>query len=255
MNEVLKVIKNRVSLRAYDDRQLTNEHIDEIINAAMLAPTAGNQMLYSIIIVQDNEKKKLLAKSCDNQAFIEKAPTIMLFFADQQKWFDYYMSNNVVEFQHKNNKDFILPTEADMLLAIEDAMIASQNAVIAAESLNIGSCYIGDIIENYEYIKDLLKLPDWVVPISMLTFGYYKENYNRTFKKRFDKKYVVFNEEYKKLTKEELKEMFIEKEKMFKENNPYGAKNFAQMFYSRKTGSEFSKEMARSTRELLKNFT
>ncbi len=51
------------------------------------------------------------------------------------------------------------------MLSIEDTMIAAQNAVLMAESLGIGSCYIGDILENYEFHKELFDLPDYVVPI------------------------------------------------------------------------------------------
>ena len=58
------------------------------------------------------------------------------------------------------------------MLACCDALIAAQTAVIAAESLGIGSCYIGDIMENYEAHRDLFGLPQYVFPICLLCFGY-----------------------------------------------------------------------------------
>ena len=64
------------------------------------------------------------------------------------------------------------PQEGDLFLACSDALIAAQTAVVAAESLGIGSCYIGDIMENYEAHRDLFGLPQYVFPICLLCFGY-----------------------------------------------------------------------------------
>ena len=146
------------------------------------------------------------------------------------------------------------PNESDLLLSIEDTMIAAQNAVLMAESLGIGSCYIGDILENYEYHKELFQLPDHAVPISLLCLGYYKEGHKRVYRKRFDKKYVAFEETYKRLSDEELDHMFAEKASGFVKGPAITADNFAQAFYKRKTGAAFSKEMARSVRAMLKAY-
>lgn len=254
MNPVIDVINKRVSLRKYADREITEEHLELIIDSAIKAPTAGNQCLYSIIMIKDNETKEILSKSCDNQPFIAKAPLVLIFAADQQKWFDYYIHRGVKEFARRENIAFEAPQESDLILACEDALIAAQNAVIAAESLGIGSCYIGDIMENYEFHKELLNLEDWVFPVCMLCFGYYEDDHKRVYRKRFDKKFIVFEEKYRKLSEEELDEMFEEKEKGFVENNKYNGENFAQMFYARKTGAEFCKEMARSMRVALKKW-
>ena len=161
-NSVLDVINNRTSLRVYDNREISQEILDKILHAAMRAPTAGNQMLYSILVVRDEQTRKLLSQSCDHQAFIATAPVILIFLADHQRWFDYYQLNGVAEYCNREGLQFEAPQESDLLLAIEDAMAAAQNAVIAAESLGIGSCYIGDIVENYEFHKELFDLPDSV---------------------------------------------------------------------------------------------
>ncbi len=257
-NEVLEVLHRRVSLRTYDSRPVTEEELDTILEAAMQAPTAGNQMLYSVIVIRDPQKKELLSKSCDNQPFIAKAPVLLLFAADQHKWFEYYQKNGVREYceAHKEQGfSFEAPQESDLLLACEDALIAAQNAVIAGESLGIGSCYIGDIVENYEYHQKLFRLPKYVFPIALLCMGHYREDHKRVHPKRFDKKFVVFDEEYRRLTDEEYREMFASQESLYRENNPYGADNYAQMFYARKTGAAFSKEMARSVRVALKEWS
>ena len=193
-NSVLDVINNRTSLRVYDNREISQEILDKILHAAMRAPTAGNQMLYSILVVRDEQTRKLLSQSCDHQAFIATAPVILIFLADHQRWFDYYQLNGVAEYCDREGLRFEAPQESDLLLAIEDAMAAAQNAVIAAESLGIGSCYIGDIVENYEFHKELFDLPDWAFPIGMLCLGYYRENHLKKPRERFDKQYIVFEE-------------------------------------------------------------
>ncbi|MNN06727.1 FMN reductase [NAD(P)H] [compost metagenome] len=252
MNDVINVISNRMSLRKYEEKKISKEHLDIIIESAMRAPTAGNMMMYSVIIVEDEEKKKKISKTCDDQPFIAKAPTVLLFLADMQRWYDYFDYSNVKDYCERNNKKYAGPGEGDFVLAIEDTMIAAQNAVIAAESLGIGSCYIGDIIENYEIHKEMFNLPKWVVPVGMLCMGYYPGNYNRIIQPRFDRKYIVFNEEYNRLKDEDFADMF--KDKKVAKENIYKAENFGQYMYGRKIGSDFSKEMTRSIKVMLENW-
>ena len=99
-------------------------------------------------------------------------------------------------------------------------------------------------------------LPDALAafPIGMLCLGYYRENHLRKPRKRFDRQYIVFDEKYKHLTDEEYRAMYAEQAATFQPDNPYGADNFAQAFYARKTGAVFSKEMARSTRVAMKQW-
>lgn len=254
--DVTETIKNRVSLRQYDDREIAGEDLDKILEAVSLAPTAGNQQLYSVIVIKNEETKKKLAESCDHQPFIAKAPLLLLFVADQQKWFDYYRMNGCREFaEREEGLSWEEPNESDLILSVEDAMIAAQNAVIMAESLGIGSCYIGDILENYEYHRELFHLPRHAVPISLLCLGYYRDGHRRVHRERFDRKFVVFEETYRRLSEEELEEMFAEKAKGFVKGPAITAGNFAQAFYKRKTGAAFSKEMARSVRVMLGEYT
>lgn len=251
MNSIIDIIKKRSSLRKYKNVDISKEDLDIILECAMRAPTAGNMMTYSILVIKDEEKKKKLAGSCDNQGFIEKAPVLLVFLADFKKWYSYYEHNNVKDFVKEAGGKFLMPSEGNLFLAIEDAMIAAQNAVIACESLGIGSCYIGDIMENIEYHRDLFNLPEYVFPVTMLTLGYYPDNYKNSIKDRFHKDFVVFEEEYKNLNKKEIKEMFKEKDKLFNEKNKYNAKNYAQSQYAFKINSEFMNEMTRSVKEIL----
>ena len=246
LNEVIKIINNRCSVRAYKPTPLPQEEIDIIIHSAMRAPTAGNMMHYSILEVREQEKKEKLVKTCDNQPFIAKAPLVLIFLADLQRWYDYYDASNVPERCASINQKYRTPDESDLMLACCDALIAAQNTVIAAESLGIGSCYIGDIMENIETHREMFNLPKWVFPVTMLCYGYPKQDPSkRIHTSRFPMKFIHFTDIYKRFNKEEFSEMFQNYEKFLLVEN---AENLGQDYYLRKTGSEFSQEMSRSVK-------
>ncbi|MCL4515900.1 MAG: nitroreductase family protein [Firmicutes bacterium] len=250
VTSTIDLIRRRVSLRNYAPRPITPEHLDLILESAMRAPTAGNMMLYSIIVVEDPAKKQALSVTCDHQPFIAKAPLVLVFLADMQRWYDYYQLSGVKEFRREQGEDFTSPDEGSFLLACCDALIAAQNAVIAAESLGIGSCYIGDIMENIETHRELLQLPDWTFPVAMACFGYYPGERPQP-RPRFDRRFIVFTDAYRRLSEGEFAEMFAGSEAKFNPGNRFGARNIGQETYARKTGAEFAREMARSVRKAL----
>lgn len=245
MNDVIKQIKNRKSVRVYENKPISAEIKNEILNSAFEAPTAGCMMLYSILDITDETLKEKLAVTCDNQPFIAKAPLVLIFLADYQRWYDTF------SFEDCNPRK---PGEGDILLACADAIIAAQNTVVAAESLGIGSCYIGDIIENCEIVRDLLELPDYVLPAAMVVYGYPTESQkNRKKPVRFEKQYIVFENKYNRLTKEEQEEMHNKRN----EKKGLTDRNISEdikALCNRKYMSNFSLEMNRSAAEYLKKF-
>ncbi|MFX1468628.1 MAG: nitroreductase family protein [Promethearchaeota archaeon] len=251
-NEVIRVINNRCSVRNYDSKPLSQKEIDIIIHAAMRAPTAGNMMFYSIIEIKNQEKKDKLVITCDNQPHIAKAPLVLLFLADMQRWYDYYEISGIKKLCIKKNLVYRTPDESDLLLACCDALIAAQNAVLAAESMGIGSCYIGDIMENIEIHREMFNLPRWVFPIILVCFGYPKQDPSkRILKPRFPKNFIHLIDTYKRFNKEDFSEMFkdFEKETLVK-----NAENLGQDYYLRKTGSAFSTEMSRSVKVAIQDW-
>lgn len=257
MNQTIESQLSRKSVRAYEDRAIPEDIRELIIKSAMRAPTAGNQMLYSIIEIADQQSKEVLAKTCDDQPFIAKAPFVLLFLADYQRWYDYFMSAGVPELCKAKGEEMRKPEEGDLFLACCDALIAAHAAVVAAESMGIGTCYIGDIMENYEKHKELLDLPQYVFPIAMVCFGYPTEQQReRQQPERYKKEYIVFKDKYKRLTNEEFEDMFKStNERLFGVTGSInGAMNYGQHMYMKKFSSAFSKEMSRSVREILKNW-
>ncbi|MFZ5969925.1 MAG: nitroreductase family protein [Bacillota bacterium] len=245
MNDVLKQIKSRKSMRVFENKPIAEDIKKEIVNAAFEAPTAGAMMLYSILDITDEVLKEELAVTCDNQPFIAKAPLVLIFLADYKRWYDAFC------YEDCNPRK---PGEGDILLACADAIIAAQNTVVAAESLGIGSCYIGDILENCETVRELLELPDYVLPAAMLVYGYPTETQkNRRKPVRFEEQYIVFENKYHRLTKEE----HVEMNRTRNQKTGLADKNVGEdirAICNRKYMSDFSLEMNRSAAEYLKKF-
>jgi nitroreductase len=264
MNPVIQVLLSRRSVRAYEPREIGEDAREEILGATLRAPTAGNMMLYSIIEVADPGAKATLARTCDNQPFIAKAPLVLLFVADYQRWYDYFILSGVEQLCAQRGEPMRRPEEGDLMIACCDALIAAHTAVIAAEALGIGSCYIGDIMENYEIHRDLFELPAYAMPVCLVCFGYpTKQQEERPQTPRFDQKFIVFLNRYRRLGKSELAEMFRDREARFAAGQDHsvhgtaagpaaGAVNVAQLAYTRKFNADFSKEMSRSVRTMLK---
>jgi len=240
MNEIIKALYKRKSVRVFTEQEISKAEKESILNAAIQAPSAGCQLLYTILDITDQQKKEKLAELCDHQPFIAKAKLVLVFCADCEKWLSFYREAGLTPRK---------PGAGDLLLAVEDALIAAQNAVTAAESLGIGSCYIGDVMERAEEMKVLLNLPPYVYPACMLVFGYPTEHQKvRTKPARFAISDMVCENAYQGKSGREIRSMFAQKT---------DGKEFDQWmeaFWKRKYESDFSREMSRSMEVYLKEF-
>ena len=238
-NQTINELMQRKSVRVYEDRPVSEQDKRTILECATQAPSAGNMQMYSIIDVTDADLKQKLAKSCDNQSFIADAPMVLVFVADYQKWYDAFSIFG------KPRKVGI----GDITLAITDTTIAAQNAVVAAWALGVGSCYIGDIMENIEEQREILNLPRYVFPAAMIVFGYPTEQQKEREKpKRVDTRFIVQENGYHIHSGEELREMLAGKAQ---------AKSYEEWmtaFCKRKYQSDFSREMTRSVSRYLAEF-
>ena len=239
MNDMIKCLTERKSIRSYTNQEISPDCKELILRAAMEAPTAGNQQLYTILDITSQGLKDRLAVTCDNQPFIAKGKMVLIFCADFQKW---YQAFTLAGCSPRK------PGPGDFLLAVEDAAIAAQNAVTAAESLGIGSCYIGDIMENYEVHKELLGLPEFVFPALMLVFGYpTAQQKEREKPKRAPLDFIVHENIYPHFSQEEIRQNIADiKGEDFD--------SWMERFCKRKYQADFSPEMSRSVAAALKNF-
>ena len=233
MNETIRLLNARKSVRVFEDREIPAEIREAILNAAMRAPTAGNMMLYSILDITDQAVKDKLAVTCDDQPFIASAKMVLIFCADYHRWYRKFKLAGC------DAGDVPPPQLSDLILATNDAVIAAHAACTAAESFGVGSCYIGDIIENFETHRALLGLPPQTAPVCMLVFGYpTAQQRERPQTTRFPKRCVVFENRYRELTEEELLGMM--------------PNDRTKALYNRKYVSAFAK--VRSTKEIFKNW-
>ena len=239
-NEVVKNLFERKSVRIFEDRPISPEDRLTILQAACQAPTAGNQQLYTILEITEPALKKRLSVTCDNQPFIADAPLVLLFCADCQKWYDAYRYAGCTP-RH--------PSAGDLMLAVEDSSLAAQNAVTAAWSLGIGSCYIGDIMEHCELHRELFQLPPYVFPAVMLVLGYpTARQRERTKPARCPLDSIVMENTYRKMDRDALYQMFSHK------SGQQSYEDWMTAFCNRKYNSDFSREKGRSVREYLKEF-
>ncbi|MBO5051834.1 MAG: nitroreductase family protein [Clostridia bacterium] len=240
MNETIRGLCERKSVRVFTAREITAEEKATILRAATEAPTAGNQQLYTILDITDPSIKTRLVETCDHQPFIADAKLVLIFCADCRKWYDAFLSAGC---QPR------LPGVGDLLLAVSDANIAAQNAVTAAWSLGIGSCYIGDIMENCEQQRALLSLPEYVFPAAMLVFGFpTAQQEARPKPQRADVRHIVHENAYRLMGGEELETMLAPRAG----NRTY--EEYISAFCARKYNSDFSREMTRSVGEYLKQY-
>ena len=243
MNETIKQLWSRKSVRAYADREITQEEKNAILDAAIQAPTAGNMTLYTILDITDQKIKDRLAVTCDNQPFIAKAKLVLIFCADYRRWYDIFC---------KYEDEVRKPAEGDLFLAQADTLIAAQNAVVAAESLGIGSCYIGDITENFEIHRELLNLPKYVVPTAMLCFGYPTEQQmERPKPPRFSRESIVHENGYDMEKAGTMGTMLTERNEFADEA---ALEDWVHRFCKRKWNCEFSEEMSRSCAAIIRSW-
>ncbi len=234
------------STRVFLDKPIEDETKLKILQTATSAPTAGNMMMYAMIDVTDQHIKEELSESCDHQPFIKSAPMVVVFCADN------YRFNTGAKHFYKH--DLRNPLAGDFMLAVSDTLILAHHAVLAAHSLGVGSCYIGDILENFEHHQELLHLPEHVIPIAMVVFGYAtQQQMDRDKPKRFDVSFVLHQNMYQE---KPISEHVLAIENRNKQMNlqHIKASDYYKDYASRKYESDFMAEMNRSVVEIIKRY-
>jgi len=168
MNEVIKNILNRRSVRVYSDEQIKQEDLELILQAGLFSPSGCNMQPWHFTVVQNKEimnilnvetKKELL--KCDNEHFRN--------FAKNEKSDIFYNAPAII----------VISGEKSALVPQTDCAAATENMILAAESLNIGTCWIGLVTYLFkckrgaEYFK-LLEIPETHEPYYAITLGYKK---------------------------------------------------------------------------------
>jgi len=219
---MLDVLNNRTTIRKYSNKDVSQELLNEVLEAGCRASTTGNMQVYSIVVTRNNDMKEKLAPSHFNQPMVKNAPVTLTFCADFNRFNKWCKLNNA-EPGYDNFLSFVT--------ASIDALLVAQTVCVAAEAKGLGICYLGTTTYLAKNIIDTLKLPNGVVPITTVTLGWPDEKPVQI--DRLPLEAVVHNETYKDYSDADIKNLYAEKEarednKAFvKENNK---ESLAQVF-------------------------
>jgi FMN reductase (NADPH) len=159
----IELIHKHGSVRRYKPEPVSKEIIEAIVSAGQRAATSSNLQMYSVVATIDLAKRQQMQEYCNNQRHISQAPVFLTWCADLSRLDRICKSKGYVQ-----ESGYV----ENFLLAAIDAVIAAQNAGLAAESLGLGFCYIGAIRNNPRKVIKLLKLPHLTYPIVGMTLGW-----------------------------------------------------------------------------------
>jgi nitroreductase len=150
--DVFEAIKGRRSIRAFESRDVPDELVEKLIDAARWAPSAGNMQPWEFVIVRKPEIKRMLAEAALSQSFIEEAPVVIVVCANENRSSQGY------------------GVRGKTLYCIQDTAAAIQNIHLAAYSLGLGTCWVGAFKE--EKAREILKTPQGIRPVAIIPVGY-----------------------------------------------------------------------------------
>jgi FMN reductase (NADPH) len=162
INDVLRVIAEHRTIRKYKPEKIPDEDMETILFAGFKAPSSANLQTYSVIKVDDADKRAKLAELAGDQSQIIEASDFLVFLADLRRHRIIGTSKGI---------DMGEPNLSMFYVSVVDAVIAAQNIVMAAESLGYGTCYIGALQNDPIRVIELLELPRYVYPLFGLCIG------------------------------------------------------------------------------------
>lgn len=233
---MLDFLKQRRTIRQYTDKAIPADLMTELLEAATQSSNTGNMQAYSVVVTTNDEIKAQLAPAHFNQPMVTKAPAVLTFCADFNRFSKWCEQRNAVP-GYDNFQSF-------MATAI-DTMIFAQTFAVAAESAGLGICYLGTTTYNAGEIIEALNLPKLVVPITTVTVGYPEKMPELT--DRLPLEAVVHYEKYNDFSNKKIDTLYAEKENsdfyknFVAENNKETlAQVFTDIRYSKKNNEFFS---------------
>lgn len=154
--DVSEAIQGRRSIRNYKKQQLPENTVEKLVDAARMAPSAGNVQPYEFVIAQEEKTKQQLSQAAYNQRDLQEAPLVIVVCADEKLASQSYGDRGKT------------------LYCIQDTAAAIQNILLTAYSLGLGSCWIGAFKE--EQVKKVINAPAGIRPVAMIPIGYPNES-------------------------------------------------------------------------------
>jgi nitroreductase len=150
--DLFDVIARRRSVRQFmPDRAVGDDQLKRILEAATMAPSAGNAQCWKFIVVHNKKLKKTLATEAGHQLFIDQAPLILVVCADLEKAGEKYGARGRSTY------------------ALQETAAAIENMLLAAEALGLGACWIGSFDETKA--AEILDLPKHLRPVAIVPVG------------------------------------------------------------------------------------
>jgi nitroreductase len=187
-NPILATLLAHRSVRAYRSTPLPEGALEQIIAAAQSAPTWANLQAWSVVVIEDPARKAKLAQWFGGQKHVEQSPVFLVWIADLARLDALATERNVTL--------GAIPYLDALLIALGDAALAAQNAVVAAESLGLGTVYIGSVRNRFEDVSAELKLPPLAVPVFGLCLGFPDSTSTAAIKPRLEQEAIVHREYY-----------------------------------------------------------
>lgn len=164
MNQTIKQLTDHVSVRAFKDTSLTDSQKETLVTAARSGSSSNFVQAFSIIDISDAALRSELAAITNSAPYVNQTGVFYVFVADL------YRQATLLEANGESLAG--IQSMESLMVSIVDATIAAQNMAVAAESLDLGICYIGGIRNDIDKVAKLLDLPPFTVPVFGLTIGH-----------------------------------------------------------------------------------
>lgn len=187
-NATLDLLLGHTSVRAYRSEPLPAGTLETLVAAAQSAATSSNLQTWSVVAVEDADARAEIAAWAGNQRHIVDAPLLLIFVADLSR-------AGRIAARVDSPAEALDTTELALVAAI-DAALAAQNAVVAAESLGLGTVYIGAIRNRIGDVARLIGLPPHAAPLFGLVVGRPDPDRPAAVKPRLDQPLVLHRERY-----------------------------------------------------------
>lgn len=173
------------TIREFQDKSIPEEIFEQLMEVAKRTATSTGMQASSIIRITDSKIRKEIAEIC-GQEYVARAPELLIFIVDQ------YRNSKIAK-----EKNCFAENTGDMdrfFSAFTDACLTAQNVVNAAEALDLGTVFLGSILNDSEKLCEVLQLPELTFPVLGLGIGY--PNQNPQLKPRMDMELRVFENHY-----------------------------------------------------------
>ena len=187
-NDIIAAMVNHRSVRTYKPDPLPPGTLERLIAAAQSASTSSNLQAWSVVAIEDPAKKEVLFDVTGGQRHIRQAPVVLAWLADLHRL-------EVVAAKRGIAPD-ALPYLEMFLVAVVDAALAAQNFCVAAESIGLGTVFIGALRNQVDVVAKLLRLPPRVMPVFGMCVGYPDPARPGTVRPRLEPASVLHRETY-----------------------------------------------------------